>query len=548
MTPDKAKAFQILVVDDDPGFRQVVEVILRKNNYQVATVATAEEAMTLARKQFYNVAILDISLPDMPGTEVLTELLEIHPDLMAIMLTGYSSLQSAVQSLNRGAFAYLEKPLEPERLLSVITQGLDKQRLILENRHLVQELAQRNYEASILLSVSQAVAQSLDLEQILESALWQVSRSLHVGTSMVHLYEDDHLVLKGHYGLSPEITERLKTTEIEGGIMGNIFQRSEPEIINQLNPDEARDLFPLAQEGYQSYAGIPLTMAGVNVGVMGIADRTNTEFSARQMELFYAIGREISIAVRNAQLYEEASSARALKELDALRTQILATVSHELRTPLASIKGYASTILQPDVTFDGETMLEFVQIIDNEADSLGRLIDELLVMSRLESGTLEVKCECRKLSDVVTSIRDRLEHLAVKHRLRISVSSNLPPVTIDEDRIWEVITNLVENAVKYTPEGKEISIKGIRNDKDVVISVADSGIGIPQAYHQKIFDRFCQVTDTLIGKRSGAGLGLCICRGIVEAHGGKIWVESEPGKGAKFSFSLPLAEELVVYG
>ena len=132
MTPDKAKAFQILVVDDDPGFRQVVEVILRKNNYQVATVATAEEAMTLARKQFYNVAILDISLPDMPGTEVLTELLEIHPDLMAIMLTGYSSLQSAVQSLNRGAFAYLEKPLEPERLLSVITQGLDKQRLILE--------------------------------------------------------------------------------------------------------------------------------------------------------------------------------------------------------------------------------------------------------------------------------------------------------------------------------------------------------------------------------------------------------------------------------
>jgi K+-sensing histidine kinase KdpD len=266
------------------------------------------------------------------------------------------------------------------------------------------------------------------------------------------------------------------------------------------------------------------------------------------MELFCAIGREISIAVRNAQLYEEASSARALKELDALRSQFLATVSHELRTPLASIKGYASTILQPDVAFDGETLLEFVQIIDKEADSLGRLIDELLVMSRLESGTLEVKCEYRSLNEVVTSIRDRLEHLSVKHRLRITVASDLPPVTIDEDRIREVITNLVENAVKYSPEGKEISIKGSRNGNEVIISVADSGIGIPQAYHEKIFDRFCQVNNALTGKRSGAGLGLCICRGIVEAHGGKIWVESEPGKGAKFSFSLPLAEELVAYG
>jgi len=161
----------ILVVDDDLYFLEVIKRILRAKGYEADTVPSAGDAIARTEERFYNAAILDISLPDADGTELLSTLLGIHPDMIAIMLTGNSSVQNAMQSLNRGAFAYLEKPLDPDHLLSVMNQGLEKQRLIFENRKLMAELEQHNRETGILLNVSQAVSQSLDLQQIIASAL-----------------------------------------------------------------------------------------------------------------------------------------------------------------------------------------------------------------------------------------------------------------------------------------------------------------------------------------------------------------------------------------
>ena len=273
--------------------------------------------------------------------------------------------------------------------------------------------------------------------------------------------------------------------------------------------------------------------------MFGVAAYSGRCFSAEEMNLLTAIGKEISIAVRNSQLYEEASSARALRELDALRTEFLANVSHELRTPLAVIKGSANSLLQTDVNFDEQTWREFLQSIDNDADKLTRLVEDLLMMSRLESGVLEVKKERRSLAQVVDLVQDRLNNLTAKYELIIDIPGELPPVVVDEGRIGEVLTNLVENAVKYSPEGTQIKVTACPNSKDVIVSVADEGIGIPPELHQKIFNRFYQIKDHKNRHRSGTGLGLAICRGIMEAQGGRIWVESEPEKGAKFNFSLP---------
>jgi len=415
---------------------------------------------------------------------------------------------------------------------------LEKQRLVFENRRLVEKLEQHNRETSVLLDVSQAVSQYLDLQQIIDSALERVAESMDVEASYVHLFDNDRLVLKGYIGFTPQMIEKIKKGADED-IINRVFEQAEPVVISEIAADAEPSLAYLANEGYQSYACVPLTILGESIGVIGVATCSKRCFTDKEVGLLTAIGKEISIAVQNARLYEEASSVRALRELDALRTEFLANVSHELRSPLAVIKGSASSLLQPDVSFDEQAWREFLQSIDNDADNLSRLVEDLLIMSRLEAGALEVRRERRSFARVLESVEDRLDSLASKHRLQSDIPPNLPRVVVDDGRIGEVLTNLVENAVKYSEEGTQIRIEANPNCNEVIISVTDEGTGIPPELHQKVFDRFYQVENPQVRHRRGTGLGLSICRGIVEAHGGRIWVENKPEKGTKFSFSLP---------
>jgi sigma-B regulation protein RsbU (phosphoserine phosphatase) len=532
----------ILVVDDDQDFLYVIRRILEQKGYSVETVSSADGAVSRLKTRFYNVVILDISLPDANGTELLPRIMEMHPDIIAIMLTGHSSVQNAVKSLNCGAFAYLEKPVDPENLFSVISRGLERQHLLLENRRLLEELERRNRVANTLLSVSQAVAQSLDLQKIIDAALEKVTESTSLEVSFVYLNQNDKLQLIGHRGLSPRIIGELpKETGKDSGTIGLIFSQGKPIVIEELAKDNSHDLTYLKNGGYRSFAGIPLMIVGESIGVLGVATSFARYFSPTNNELLLGIGREIAIAVRNAQLYESASSSKALRELDSMRTEFLANVSHELRTPLAVIKGSANSLLQPDVIFDEETRREFLVSIDKDADTLTRLVDDLLIMSRLEADALEVNRKPRCIMDIFDTVKDRLENLTIKHHLRISIPDTIPPVVADDIRIGEVLTNLVDNATKFSDDNTTIKIDARSSLNEVIISVTDEGIGIPPELYEKVFERFFQGNGYKTGRRKGTGLGLAICRGIVEAHGGKIWVDSKPGKGAKFSFSLPAA-------
>lgn len=532
----------ILVVDDDRDFLEIIRRILKLKGYAVDTVSSAEEAISRLKGYFYNVTILDISLPDADGTDLLSKIMEMHPDIIAIMLTGHSSVQNAVQSLNCGAFAYLEKPVDPENLLSVISRGLERQHLLLENRQLMEELERHNRVANTLLSVSQAVMQSLDLQQIIDAALERVAESIGLEVSFVYICRNDKLLLMGHHGLPTRIAMNLpKEAGKDSGVIGGIFSQRKPLIVEELAKQPEPDLEFLKGGGYRSFAGVPLTILGESMGVLGVATSFAHYFSPANVELLTGIGREIAIAVRNAQLYEEASSAKALRELDSMRTEFLANVSHELRTPLAVIKGSANSLLQPDVIFDEQTRREFLISIDKDADTLTRLVDDLLMMSRLEADALQVNRKPHSLPEIMDSVKDRLESLTIKHHLRISIPDSTPPVLVDDIRIGEVLTNLVDNAVKFSDDNTTIRIEARRAGKEVIVSVSDEGVGIPPELHEKVFERFFQGNGHKTSRRKGTGLGLSICRGIVEAHGGRIWVESKTGKGAKFSFRLPVA-------
>jgi signal transduction histidine kinase len=244
------------------------------------------------------------------------------------------------------------------------------------------------------------------------------------------------------------------------------------------------------------------------------------------------VRREKRIAENNAL------ELQTFREIDRLHRQFLSNISHELRTPLATIKGFVTTLLSGDVIWREHEKRDFLVTINNETDRLAHMIDELMDMSSIESGKLKLNRKACSVQEILDSVINELRALAAAHELEIDVSGGIPPVLADGIRVGQVLVNLVDNAVKNSAPGTTVKIAATREDNSAVISVSDRGKGIPDDLQQKIFDRFFQDT-SIGGELKGAGLGLPICKGIVEAHGGRIWVESRPGVGSKFSFTLP---------
>lgn len=236
------------------------------------------------------------------------------------------------------------------------------------------------------------------------------------------------------------------------------------------------------------------------------------------------------------------SDITELKRLDQMKTDFVSHVSHELRTPLTSIKGFVATLLaDTEGYYDLETRREFLQIIDQECDRLTRLINDLLNLSRIEAGrALELVLKPVDVADIARKIVEIQKNYTSKHQFVVDVKGSIPTIIADEDKVDQVITNLVSNAVKYSPDGGEVRIT-IQQDPEsggVLVAVKDQGIGIPKDVLPRLFQRFYRVEGRKI---SGTGLGLYLTRHLVEAHGGKIWVESEEGKGSIFYFTLPPA-------
>ncbi len=224
------------------------------------------------------------------------------------------------------------------------------------------------------------------------------------------------------------------------------------------------------------------------------------------------------------------------KELDQLKSTLISTVSHEIRTPLTAIKGSATSLLREDVQWDEATKREFLQDISEECDRLKRLVDDILDMSRIDSGMLRLDRRLTSLEQLVQKVVGVARRRYPGFHFTLAMEAGLPPVEMDEARIMQVLHNLIDNAVKYSGDSRQIDVAVAVSPQTVEVSVADHGVGIPADQLTFIFDRFHRLEQLSAG---GAGLGLAICRGIVLAHGGKIWAESALGKGSTFRFTLP---------
>jgi two-component system sensor histidine kinase KdpD len=283
---------------------------------------------------------------------------------------------------------------------------------------------------------------------------------------------------------------------------------------------------------------VPLLGSRGRVGVLALYPSTESRLDdPDERQLLYTIAGLIGSALERTQLAEEARRASLRIETEQLKNALLSSVSHDLRTPLGVVTGATSALLEDDVPKDEAMRRELLVTAHEEALRLNRLVRNLLDMTRLEAGALKVQKDTQPLEEVVGSALDRMEGRLRGRKVEAKIPSDLPLIAFDAILIEQVLINLLENAIKYSPPGTEIDIDAYAGETEVDVKIADRGRGVAKADAERIFDKFFRVRE---GEGGGVGLGLTICRGIVNAHGGRIWVEERPGGGSIFHFTLPL--------
>jgi signal transduction histidine kinase/HAMP domain-containing protein len=429
--------------------------------------------------------------------------------------------------------------------VGVLGQTLDDMRLKLRTSY--GELEQKTRELSSLLSVSEIMTSTFDLPRLLEAVVAKAVEVIPGADGGVLLLQDaDRGGVRLQCAIGLEAAAFYQYT---------FSSRGEPSsLISETGDDGERDMVNEAVAAFlQSEALCSRAQSSIQAEVLRqsrhtgslimVSFRDTRAFSGSDNRLLQAIADYTALAIERAQLTKEAEAARALQEADRLRSHFISSVSHELRTPLTLIKGYSTSLLRQDVSWDKEAQREFLQIIDEKTDELRDLIDKLLLSAKLEAGALKLEKEPLVISRLAQKVVEDIVPRARKHKFTLKFVSSFPVVEADVRCTEQALRNLVQNAIKYSPDGGEIIIAGELKDGEVIVSVSDEGIGIPQEHQDKVFDRFYRVDSQLTHGTPGSGLGLSITKGHIEAHGGRVWLESTVGKGSMFYFSLPLEQD-----
>ncbi|MEP6987014.1 MAG: sensor histidine kinase KdpD, partial [Chloroflexota bacterium] len=394
--------------------------------------------------------------------------------------------------------------------------------LMVRTKGQAQAAREREQRTSSLYEMSREFANSSTTEKIVEVAIKHIEE----------IFESQVILML------PDETTQLKTY-------------GSPAAMAKLSPQEegvARWVYDHGQAaglGTQTLPGsegihLPLMTSDGTIGGIGVYPKQSRRiFSPDQLHLLETFANQTALALERSQLSEKSEQAQVQIETERLRNSLLSSVSHDLRTPLAAITGAVSGLLQPSRNLDGQGH-ELAQIAFEEAERMNRLVSNLLEMTRLESGAVRVDKEWQPLEEVVGTTLTRLEKLLLGHTIRTNLPDDLPLVPIDGILIEQVLVNLLENAIKYTPVGTTIELNAQRGQDEVIVEVADHGPGLLAGDEKRIFDKFYRVRSTTVG---GVGLGLTICRAIVEAHGGRIWALNRPAGGALFQFTIPLEGE-----
>ncbi len=402
-------------------------------------------------------------------------------------------------------------------------------------------LARQEKELAQLYDVSLAIGAGTKLTEVLPDLIGRVAEAVSARVGLVMQYQPDseELSLLSPIWVSGRnvTTDPFSVTLTEPGLSQRVFMSGDAAMLNDIDQDTTVDRL-MAELGSDRAAAVSLRVEERTIGVLVVGDKTErfTEDDIRTLE---SLAAPASLVLNQMTRFEavKASSER-MAEVAQMKTDFVSVVSHELRTPLTSIIGALSTLRRPELKPPDERASQLIDMASNQANRLRTLIEDLLVMSRLEATSLPVRPVGIHLD---TFLNDLLSTMRGADAVAVDIAEGTGPVSADPDHFARVITNLVENALKYGGD-TEVAISAVRVGHDIRISVIDHGPGIPYEKHAVIFQRFTQLQPNATRSKGGAGLGLSIVKGLAEAMNGRVWFEPTVGGGATFTVSLPVHE------
>jgi signal transduction histidine kinase len=297
-----------------------------------------------------------------------------------------------------------------------------------------------------------------------------------------------------------------------------------------------------AERGMRDAMVAPLYGEDKISGVMTVGNRLGdvSTFDQEDLKLFETLANHASVSLQNARLVARLEESLAhLTEMNRLKDDFVASVSHELRTPLTSIQGYVKTLLRQDVDFEPEQQRSFLETIERQGTRLHRLIEDLLVVARIEEQQVAPELEVVSVPELGARVVEELRSRASSWTIELQLDESLPTVKTDEGKIHQILSNLVDNALKYSEPGSTVRVIGAVDGEGVSITVHDQGVGVPPEMQDRVFDRFYQVDQSSTRRVGGAGLGLYICRRLAEAVGGRVWLERSSAEGSIFGLWVP---------
>jgi len=450
---------------------------------------------------------------------------------------------------------------EPGRFLdrqrTLLQTFADQAVIAVENVRMFTELETRNVELArsvdelrALGEVSQAVNSTLDIETVLATIVAKAVQLSGSDAGSIYVFdrERDEFRLRANYGLDDGMIAALRGHRVrigETAVGSAAAERRPVQITDVGDAPHAKVPEVILRAGFRAFMVVPLLGADNVVGALVVRRKAVGNFAQSTVELLQTFATQSVLAIQNARLFREiAEKSLELEVASHHKSQFLANMSHELRTPLNAILGYSELILDDIYGEPPEKMRRVLERVQSNGRHLLGLINDVLDLSKIEAGQLTLSLTNYSLADVLQSVHSAVEALAAEKKLafRVDAPPNLPVGHGDERRLTQVLLNLVGNAIKFTDAG-EVTIEASAANGTFRVAVRDTGPGIAAEDQMRIFDEFQQVDVTSTRQKGGSGLGLAISKRIVEMHGGRIWVDSEPDKGSTFTVSLPVTVE-----